>query len=253
MFDDANRMLKEICEKKLLQAHGMVALHPANSTEDDIEVYEDETNAKTIATFYGLRQQAERDDGSAYTALGDFIAPKSSGITDYIGCFAVGAGFGCEELVKKFEADHDDYSLIMAKALADRLAEAFAETLHERVRKELWGYAANESLNADDLIKIKYQGIRPAPGYPAQPDHTEKTTMWKTFDIEAKTGIVLTESLAMSPGASVSGLYFANKHAKYFAVGKITKEQVVDYAKRKQQTVAEVEKWLGPNLAYETD
>jgi len=207
---------------------------------------------KKIGKFFGLRQQSEKDDSNAsYYALGDFIASASSGIKDYVGAFAVTAGIGLDKLVAKFEKDNDDYNAIMSKALADRLAEAFAEALHEDVRKEHWGYAHDENLTTQELIRIKYQGIRPAPGYPMQPDHTEKITIWNLLNAKENTSIELTESLAMLPGASVSGLYLANKEAKYFAVGKITKDQIVDYALRKGVSTNEVEKWLSPILAYE--
>merc|ERR1712059_89291 len=202
------------------------------------------------ATFYGLRQQADRDSSTCF-CISDFIAPKSSGVTDYIGTFAVSAGFGCESTCKKFEEQLDDYSVIMFKALADRLAEAFAEELHERVRQELWGYDRTETLDSEDLHKIKYTGIRPAPGYPVQPDHTEKTTMWELMRVEEQTGIQLSESLAMLPAASVSGIYFAHPQSNYFSLGKICEDQVHDYAERKKQSVAETERWLGMNLAYE--
>jgi len=183
-------------------------------------------------------------------AYGDFIAPKSSGIKDYLGLFAISSGFGIEEIEKQFIAQHDDYSVIMLKALADRLAEAFAEKMHEEVRTVHWGYSKNEKLSTTDKLKVKYQGIRPAPGYPSQPDHTEKATMWQLMNVEQKTGIQLTEPLAMLPASSVSGLYFGNKHSKYFAVGKINKDQVVDYAKRKNISVEEAERWLSPILGY---
>eukprot|EP01117_Protostelium_nocturnum_P005758 TRINITY_DN2077_c0_g1_i2.p1 TRINITY_DN2077_c0_g1~~TRINITY_DN2077_c0_g1_i2.p1 ORF type:complete len:989 (-),score=460.04 TRINITY_DN2077_c0_g1_i2:76-3042(-) len=250
LFEDAQNMLKKIVDEKLLTARGIIGFYPANSVGDDIEVYEDEERTKKVATFFGLRQQAENEMDS-YLAVGDFIAPKSSGIKDYLGLFALSTGFGCDELEKKYVADHDDYSVIMLKALADRLAESFAEVLHEEVRKEHWGYAKEENLTADDKIKIKYQGIRPAPGYPTQPDHTEKTTMWNLMKVEENTQIKMTESLAMIPGASVSGLYFANPNSKYFAVGKVTKEQVEDYASRKGMSLDETEKWLRPILSYE--
>lgn len=245
-------MLKEIVQDKLLTATGIIGFYPAASVGDDVEVYADESRSDPpLATFYGLRQQSENENSDEYHAYGDFVAPKGSGINDYIGLFAVSAGFGVEALEKRFAAQHDDYSIIMAKALADRLAEAFAEVLHEEVRKSHWGYAADETLALDDKLKIKYQGIRPAPGYPSQPDHTEKRTMWSLMKIEEQSGIQLTESLAMAPGASVSGLYFANPHAKYFAVGKIDRDQVVDYAARKNQPLEVIEKWLSPIIGYE--
>ena len=243
LFNDAQKLLKEIISRRLLTAHGVVGFYPANSVRDDIEVYKDEKRDKAIARFHTLRQQVKRDDDKPYLALSDFIAPKESKVKDYIGAFAVTAGIGIEPVLKKFEKEHDDYKSIMVKALADRLAEAFAELLHEEVRKEYWGYAPKEKLG-------KYQGIRPAPGYPAQPDHTEKPTLFKLLEVEKYAKISLTESLAMYPAASICGLYFAHPKSKYFAVGKIDKDQVTDYAKRKGLKVEEVEKWLGPNLGY---
>lgn len=253
LFDDAEAMLKDIIENKKLVAKGVMAIYPAAQVdEDDIAVYEDEEKTKEIGRYYGLRQQAEKmDPYDPYYCVSDFIAPKDSGVPDYIGQFAVSCGFGTEEMCKAYEADHDDYSVIMAKALADRLAEAYAELLHEQMRKEYWGYAPDEALDAHALHQLKYQGIRPAPGYPSQPDHNEKTTMWKLLDAEARTGIELTESLAMHPAASVSSMVFAHPKSEYFAVGKITQEQVTDYAKRKTTDVAFVEKALGPILGYE--
>ena len=185
--------------------------------------------------------------------MSDFVAPKETGLVDYVGAFAVSVGFGVDEKCAEYEKDHDDYSSIMLKALADRLTEALAEYLHERVRKEEWGYAASENLNAEDLLSVKYQGIRPAPGYPSQPDHTEKVTMWKLMDITSKTGIDLTESLAMTPAASVSALLFSHEQSQYFGLGKIAKDQVEDYARRKGVKVSEIEKWLAQNLSYDLD
>ena len=204
----------------------------------------------TKAVFHSIRQQTKKPAGQYNIALSDFVSPKANDRTDYIGAFALTTGIGIDEHVKQFEKDHDDYSAIMLKAIADRLAEAFAELLHKKVRTELWGYAKTEGLSNEQLIKEEYAGIRPAPGYPAQPDHTEKLTIWKLLDVEKTTGIILTDSLAMVPTAAVSGLYFANKEAQYFGVGKITKEQVEDYAKRKGMPFAEIEKWLGPALGY---
>ena len=249
LFGDAEVMLTEIIENKLLRATGVVGFYPANSVGDDVEVYDE--NGSLTATFYGLRQQAEKDLNTCFTCISDFIAPKSSGISDYIGAFAVSSGFGCGSVCKRFEEQHDDYSVIMFKALADRLAEAFAEELHQRVRMELWGYDRNESLRNEELHKVKYTGIRPAPGYPVQPDHTEKKTMWSLMSVEEQTGIELSSSLAMLPAASVSGLYFAHPQSHYFALGKIQKDQVEDYSVRKGQSRHETEKWLSVNLAYE--
>jgi 5-methyltetrahydrofolate--homocysteine methyltransferase len=250
LYDDAQELLKQIVDEKLLQANGVIGFWPANSVGDDIEVYTNDTRKTLLTTIHTLRQQSEKVKGEPYYALSDFIAPKESGIPDYWGGFAVTSGIGCDELVAKFEADHDDYNSIMAKALADRLAEAFAEKMHELVRKDYWGYAKSEQLGADDLIKEEYQGIRPAPGYPACPDHTEKTTLFEILKAEDSTKMHLTESLAMTPAASVSGFYFAHPQARYFGLGKISKDQVEDYALRKNMSVDEVEKWLGPNLSY---
>uniref|UniRef100_A0AAQ5XXV2 Methionine synthase n=1 Tax=Amphiprion ocellaris TaxID=80972 RepID=A0AAQ5XXV2_AMPOC len=258
VFDDAQRLLNQIFDSSSLKGRGLVGFWRAQSAGDDIKVYKDDVtvcrDTKPIATFHGLRQQAEKDSHSSepYLCVSDFIAPVDSEVTDYVGVFAVGV-FGAEELSQQFQAQGDDYNSIMVKALADRLAEAFAEELHARVRKELWGYNAEEALQASDLHRVRYQGIRPAAGYPSQPDHTEKTTMWNLAGIQEKTGIGLTESLAMTPAASVSGLYFSNPQASYFAVGKITKEQVEDYARRKETSVEEVEKWLAPILGYDNE
>ncbi|XP_063958762.1 methionine synthase-like isoform X2 [Lytechinus pictus] len=253
VFDDAQDMLKKVIDQKLLRASGIIGLYPAHSVGDDIHVFSDSEKTcshKPDAVFYGLRQQAEKES-EYYTCLSDFIAPKETGIIDYVGGFAVSVGFGVDEMCKRFEEEMDDYSIIMIKALADRLAEAFAEALHERVRKDLWGYSNTENLEVNELHKINYDGIRPAPGYPSQPDHTEKETMWNLMDIETSTGISLTESLAMDPAASVSGLYFAHPKSFYFGVGKIAKDQVEDYAARKQMDVKDVEKWLRPILSYD--
>jgi len=250
LFDDAQALLKKIVSEKFLQANGVIGFWPANSTGDDIELYTDETRKTLLTRIYTLRQQSEKVKGEPYYSLSDFIAPKESGIPDYFGGFAVTAGIGCDELVARFEKDHDDYNSIMAKALADRLAEAFAEKMHELVRKEYWGYAKSEQLGAEDLIKEEYQGIRPAPGYPACPDHTEKTTLFNLLKAEDNAQMYLTESLAMTPAASVSGFYFAHPQARYFGLGKISKDQVEDYAVRKNLPVEEIERWLGPNLNY---
>ncbi|XP_069090554.1 methionine synthase [Pleurodeles waltl] len=257
VYNDAQSMLKTlICQRKL-QARGIFGFWPAQSVQDDIYLYEDDAQPQSsnpIAIFYGLRQQSEKDSSCTdpYYCLSDFVAPKNSGVVDYIGLFAV-ACFGVDDLSKEYENQCDDYSSIMVKALGDRLAEAFAEELHERVRKEFWSYCSSEHLDVSELRKICYEGIRPAPGYPSQPDHSEKLTMWKLANIEEKTGIVLTESLAMTPAAAVSGLYFSNPKSKYFAVGKISKDQVEDYALRKDMPVTEVEKWLAPILSYDPE
>jgi len=250
LFDDANKLLDKITCEKLLTAHGVAGLFPANSVGDDIEVYRDDSRKKTAVTLHTLRQQAKKRSGQPNKALADYIAPKESGLKDYIGGFAITTGHGIEELVQQFKADHDDYNVILLKALADRLAEAFAEYLHEKVRTELWGYAPGEKLGNEQLIREEYTGIRPAPGYPAQPDHTEKPVLFDLLNVPELTGIKLTESYAMHPAASVSGLYFAHPEAKYFNVGKIQKDQVEDYAARKGMSVEEAEKWLSPILAY---
>ncbi len=251
LFDEANHLLDKIIDEKLFTAHGVVGLYPANSVGDDIELYQNQQRDEVIATFHTLRQQSKKRSGQPNKALADFIAPKDSGKADYLGAFAVTTGHGVRDLVKKFQADHDDYNAIMTKAIADRLAEAFAEFLHQEVRKTLWGYSPAEDLDNDELIREKYRGIRPAPGYPAQPDHTEKRTLFDLLAVEEITGISLTEHLAMSPASSVSGLYFAHPDAKYFNLGNIQRDQVEDYAKRKDMSVEEIERWLGPNLAYE--
>ena len=251
LFDDANELLDMMISKKKLTAHGMAGLLPANSVGDDIELYADEKRDKVITRLHTLRQQAKKRSGQPNKALSDFIAPKETGIADYVGAFAVTTGHGVLDLVKKFEQDHDDYNAIMVKALADRLAEAFAEYLHREVRTKLWGYAPDEDLDNEQLIREKYRGIRPAPGYPAQPDHTEKPILFDLMNVPEFTGITLTEHLAMNPASSISGLYFAHTESQYFNLGNILKDQVEDYAARKGMSVEEVEKWLAPNLAYE--
>uniref|UniRef100_A0A1D2A7V4 methionine synthase n=1 Tax=Auxenochlorella protothecoides TaxID=3075 RepID=A0A1D2A7V4_AUXPR len=250
LFEEAQAMLKDIIDNKKLRLVGVVGIFHANSAGDDIEVYAGADRAERLATFYGLRQQAEKENADPYYCLSDFIAPKSSGVNDYLGLFANSA-MGVEPLIEAFKEAGDDYSYIMMEALADRLAEAFAEKLHAIVRQELWGYAPDEDLNVDDLLKVKYQGIRPAPGYPSQPDHTEKQTMWDLMDIEARIGMGLTESFSMTPAASVSGLYFAGAASQYFAVGKISTDQVTDYATRKGMPQQEAERWLRSMLTYE--
>jgi 5-methyltetrahydrofolate--homocysteine methyltransferase len=251
VFNDANKLLDTIMNDKLLTANGIVGLFPANSVGfDDIEVYSDESRNGVKRVLHTIRQQMQKSKDEPNIALADFIAPKENDVEDYIGMFAVTAGIGIEKLVEKFEKEHDDYNSIMVKALADRLAEAFAEHLHQLVRKEYWGYASDEKFSNEELIKEKYIGIRPAPGYPAQPDHTEKPIIFYLLDAEKNTGIKLTESLAMYPAASVSGLYFSHPEAKYFTVGKIGKDQVLDYHRRKGMSVEEIERWLSPILNY---
>ena len=257
LFADAQKMLQQIIAEKWLTAKAVIGLYPANTVgDDDVEVYADETRSKVLTTFHSIRQQTKKPMGQANVALADFVHPKLStpdsqpSTIDYIGGFALTTGIGIDEWVTKFEKDHDDYSAIMLKALADRLAEAFAELMHKVVRRELWGYAKDESLSTDQLIKEEYAGIRPAPGYPAQPDHTEKPALFKLLEVEKNTGIILTDSMAMFPTAAVSGLYFAHPDSHYFGIGKINKEQVEDYAKRKGMTVEDTERWLGPALSY---
>jgi 5-methyltetrahydrofolate--homocysteine methyltransferase len=252
LFDDANNLLDYIIKEKLLTANGVIGLLPANSvSDDDIEIYADKSGKGVRGVLHTLRSQLAKAGNVPNIALADYIAPIESGLRDYIGAFAVTTGVGIEKLIKKFQDEHDDYSDILTKAIADRLAEAFAEYLHLMVRKKYWGYAPEEELKSEDLIKEKYQGIRPAPGYPAQPDHTEKPVIWELLEVEKRTGIKLTESMAMYPASSVSGLYFAHPESKYFNVGKIGKDQVADYHKRKGMSIDEIERWLGPILNYE--
>ena len=251
LFEDAQKLLQDIVNSRLVTAKGVYGFWPANSAGDDIEVYGDESRSDVLAVFHMLRQQMDKPSGQFNHCLADFIAPKSSGRGDYLGAFAVTAGHGADELARQFEADHDDYNAIMTKALADRLAEAFAEYLHERARRE-WGFGAQEKLSKEDLIRESYRGIRPAAGYPSCPDHTEKRTLFDLLQAEKATGIRLTESYAMWPGASVSGLYFAAPNAKYFGVGKIGRDQIQDYRVRKGLPLEEVERWLGPYLNYQT-
>jgi 5-methyltetrahydrofolate--homocysteine methyltransferase len=257
LFADAQELLEKIVAGKLIQPRGVYGFFPANRVGDDVELYADESRAKVLSRFHFLRQQIAKDDGTPNWCLADFIEPKhrTSNIehptsNDHIGAFAVTSGHGLKELVEKFKADRDDYNAIMAEALADRLAEAFAEYLHQRVRKE-WGYGKAEKLTTEDLIEEKYRGIRPAAGYPACPDHTEKQILWELLDVEKQAGIKLTESFAMWPGSSISGLYFAHPESKYFAVGKLGRDQVLDYHLRKGMTLQEMERWLGPYLNYD--
>jgi 5-methyltetrahydrofolate--homocysteine methyltransferase len=218
-----------------------------------VEVYADESRTSVLTTFHFLRQQKVKSPGRPNRSLVDFVAPREAGLEDHIGLFAVTAGIGADECARRFEEEHDDYSAIMVKALADRLAEAFAELMHARVRREFWGYAADETLDSDALIREEYRGIRPAPGYPACPEHTEKRTLWELLDVEKKAGISLTESCAMFPGAAVSGYYFSHPDSTYFGVAEIGRDQAADYAARKYMTLEEAERWLAPNLAYDTD
>jgi 5-methyltetrahydrofolate--homocysteine methyltransferase len=251
LLDDARKMLDRIIAEGWFRASAAVGFWPANTQGDDIALYADEKRENPFATLHTLRQQLRRREGRANMALADFIAPRDSGLKDYIGAFLVTAGLGEDEVAERFKQANDDYSAIMVKALADRLAEAFAERLHQRVRKELWAYAPDEALSNAELIAEKYSGIRPAPGYPAQPDHSEKETLFELLDAERRIGARLTESFAIWPGASVCGLYFSHPESHYFGVGKIERDQVEDYAKRKGWTIEQAEKWLAPILNYD--
>ena len=250
IFTEANALLDTIIEKNLITARGVYGLFPANALCDDVELYADSSRVKVAERFHFLRQQANKEGSEPCRSLSDFIAPKATGLPDHIGAFAVTSGIGLKELCDGFRAKHDDYNAIMAEAIADRLAEAFAECLHKRVRDE-WGYGREEELSIEAMVHEKYRGIRPAAGYPACPDHTEKGTLWRLLDVQANTGMLITESFAMWPGSSVSGLYFAHPESRYFSLGKIDRDQVADYADRKGMSVTEVERWLGPNLNYD--
>jgi 5-methyltetrahydrofolate--homocysteine methyltransferase len=251
IFAEANVLLDTMIEKKLITARGVYGLFAANAVGDDVELYADDTRSAVLKRFHFLRQQANREGKEPCRSLGDFIAPKETGLRDHIGAFAVTSGIGLKELCDGYRAENDDYNAIMAEAIADRLAEAFAECLHKRVRDE-WGYGRDEGLSPADLIQEKYRGIRPAAGYPACPDHTEKGPLWQLLDVHANTGMVITESFAMWPGSSVSGLYFAHPESRYFSLGKIDRDQVADYAQRKAMSVVEIERWLGQNLNYDS-
>jgi len=250
LFDDAQEMLKKIIDEKWFAPRAAIGFWPANSVGDDIRLYTDESRNQELATLFTLRQQLTKRDGKPNLALADFIAPEGIGKPDYLGGFVVTAGIEEVAIAERFERANDDYSSILVKALADRFAEAFAERMHERVRKEFWGYASDEAFTPEELIGEPYKGIRPAPGYPAQPDHTEKTTLFALLDAEKNTGVTLTESYAMWPGSSVSGLYLAHPESYYFGVAKVERDQVEDYARRKGMETAEVERWLGPVLNY---
>jgi 5-methyltetrahydrofolate--homocysteine methyltransferase len=251
LYDDAQKMLRRMIAERWFTARAAIGFWPANSDGDDIVVFADEGRGIPIATLHTLRQQLARREGRTNVALSDFVAPRASGLKDYIGAFAVTAGIGEDAVVERFKHANDDYSAILAKALADRLAEALAERMHQRVRRELWGYDSGEALSNEEMIAERYRGIRPAPGYPAQPDHTEKGTLFSLLDAENAIGIKLTESFAMWPGASVCGLYFSHPESYYFGVGKIERDQVDDYARRKGLTLAESERWLAPILNYD--
>ncbi|MCI0525858.1 MAG: methionine synthase, partial [Nitrospira sp.] len=250
LFHDAQAMLRDLITYSKLEARAVIGLFAANSLEDDLVLYRDDNRQEVLATFHTLRQQSDKGPNRPCYALADFIAPVETGITDYLGCFAVTAGIGQDVLVAAYERAYDDYSSIMVKALADRLAEALAEWMHEQARKVYWGYAPDEDLSNEALIKEKYQGIRPAPGYPACPDHTEKGTVFELLQVPQNIDLHLTENFAMVPTAAVSGWYFAHPEATYFTVGKIDRDQVEDYAGRKGMSVAEAERWLRPNLGY---
>jgi len=250
LYDDARRLLDEIVAKKQLMARGVYGFWPAAAVGDDVVLFNDESRQHELARFHFLRQQWERKGQDIFYSLADFLAPLEFGRQDYLGAFAVTAGIGCDELARRFEKEHDDYNSIMTKALADRLAEAFAEYLHKHARID-WGYGREETLSNDDLIDEKYRGIRPAAGYPSCPDHTEKRILFDLLDADKLAGIKLTESYAMYPAASVSGLYFAHPDSRYFAVDRITRDQADAYAKRKGMARSEVERWLAPNLGYE--
>jgi 5-methyltetrahydrofolate--homocysteine methyltransferase len=248
VFADAQEMLAVILKEKKLTAKGIYGIFPANQVnDDDIQLYDE--SGKELEKFLTLRQQAQKTKGAPNIALADFIAPKDNGVMDYMGAFCVTTGFGVDEWADEYRANLDDYNSIMVKALGDRFAEAFAEYLHEKIRKEVWGYAADENLRAEAMIEETYKGIRPAPGYPACPDHLEKPTIWKLLKVEEKIGVTLTESMAMWPASSVSGYYFGNPESKYFGLGKIKEDQVIDYAKRRSVSTDVASKWLNPNIA----
>jgi len=250
LLAEANKMLDRIVKEKALIANGVLGIFPANSVGDDIEVYSDSGKKKVLSRFCNLRNQELKSDGTPNLCLSDFIAPRESGKTDYLGAFAVTAGLGIETLLEEFRAQYDDYQGIMVKALADRMAEAFTELLHLRVRKEFWGYIPEENLSLDDLLLEKYKGIRPAHGYPACPDHSEKDTLFRLLDAPANTGITISESFSMMPAASVSGLIFANLQSRYFFVGNISRDQAVEYAGRKGMDLERIESLLASNLNY---
>ncbi|KMO82371.1 methionine synthase [Mycolicibacterium chubuense] len=250
LYDDAQEMLDTLIKEKWLTANGVIGFFPANAVGDDVEVYTDDTRTEVLTRLHNLRQQGQHRDGIPNRSLGDFVAPKDTGLADYVGAFAVTAGLGGADKIAEFKAAHDDYNAILLESLADRLAEAFAERMHQRVRTEFWGYQPDEHLDNEALIGERYRGIRPAPGYPACPEHTEKATLWQLMDVKTRTGIELTESMAMWPGAAVSGWYFSHPQSQYFVVGRLAQDQVADYAKRKGWTLQEAERWLAPNLGY---
>ena len=250
LYEDAQQLLETVIRERWLEARGVLGFFRANSLGDDIALYVDDSRAERLATLHHLRQQRRKREDLANDCLADFVAPAGTR-EDYLGAFAVTAGLGLDEHVARLESEHDDYTAILLKALADRLAEAFAERLHQRVRTELWGYAKGEQLDTAALIEERYVGIRPAPGYPACPDHTEKAALWQLLDTEKNAGITLTESYAMLPTAAVSGWYFSHPQAHYFSVGKIGRDQIEDYARRKGWRLTEAERWLSSNLGYD--
>ena len=253
LYDDAQEMLDQVVKEKWLTANGVIGFFPANAVGDDIEVYRDSKRDEVLAVLHNLRQQGEHREGVPNRSLGDFVAPKETGLADHVGGFAVTTGLGSQQKILEFKEALDDYSAILLESLADRLAEAFAERMHQRVRIELWAHTPDETLENQDLIAEKYSGIRPAPGYPACPEHTEKVTLWELLDAQETTGIELTDSMAMWPGASVSGWYFSHPQSQYFVVGRLARDQVASYAKRKGWTMAEAERWLSSNLGYEPE
>jgi 5-methyltetrahydrofolate--homocysteine methyltransferase len=250
LYDDAQALLQRIVDEKILQARGVIGFFPAASVGDDIELFTSQDRSGILSTLHFLRQQSSKSAGANF-CLADFVAPRTTGVADHIGAFIVTTGIGLDAFVAELEKDHDDYTSIMAKALADRLAEAFAERLHEQVRKEYWGYAGAEDFSSEEIIREAYQGIRPAPGYPACPDHTEKRTLFELLDGEKNSGVSLTESYAMWPAAAVSGYYFSHPGSHYFGLGRINRDQIEDYARRKGMDIAAAERWLAPNLAYD--
>ncbi|MEO7131221.1 MAG: vitamin B12 dependent-methionine synthase activation domain-containing protein, partial [Dermatophilaceae bacterium] len=253
LYEDAQAMIDQAIEHGWLRAAGVIGLFPANAIGEDIEVYLDESRSEPHVVLHHLRQQGQHRAGIPNRSLSDYVAPKETGLRDYIGGFAVTAGLGAAERVAEFRADLDDYNAILLESVGDRLAEAFAERLHERVRKELWGFAPDEHFDNQELIKEAYQGIRPAPGYPACPEHTEKQTLWGLLDVHTNTGIELTDGMAMWPGAAVSGWYFSHPQSQYFVVGRLGKDQIEDYAARKGWTLKEAERWLSASLAYDPE
>ena len=253
LYADAQAMLDRVIEEKWLRARAVFGLFPANAVGDDTELYTGADRSEVLATLHHLRQQGDHRDGVPNRSLADYVAPRETGLPDHVGAFAVTAGIGITERIEAFRKESDDYSAILLESLADRLAEAFAERLHQRVRTEFWGHVADEDLANEDLIAEKYVGIRPAPGYPACPEHTEKRILWELLDVEANAGITLTDGMAMWPGASVSGWYFSHPQSQYFVVGRVGREQVAEYAERKGWTLAEAERWLSPNLGYDPE